>query len=787
MPVTTTVKLDLARDSSFSTSISQYLISASVHQGRQKSLDSMQPATATVKLNNADGRFSPLNASSPYYPDFNDDFCGIRIEAGTRRFTGYIIEITQDPFIQNQEITLQCIDRLGLLAEQVISAGLFRLQPVHLILNRLIDLMEKGEEIDNPGGEDLDGDGSGDTTGYSAAKSGTTISAISTMSFEGDYCIQAVCDGSVSGQGIRYDLGAEVTGWKAIALLARTVPGDGDVTLNVRGITAALGIAWSTTIDVVDGAWTHKQFLPYTGHRYIQVSTQSAVALTILLDCLHQIPLTSFIFRLIPTTLDAVVEQLGLYEAPGLESLNKLVATEAAGFLYMRDFGASYGVIFASAQTVRDGKTTPSATFGDDGVNVPYVGLSFGLDAKERISRAAVRSEGSYEDAGEEGTIWELLPKGQVVPAGETKVFHAQYSQPARGCTLSVNPDGSPVSYPIAASGNDGYIRRWEETNYPPDANEVVATNAQLIIGQDKSTIVPVLYRVWRSYLRFDTSGIGAGETCIALKLKMRMLLSQEGIAFTLQARVNNWGPSLEVGDWGEPPLGVQGSISTENMPPVGQWFEFDLNVVALNKIGWTQIELTSDREVAETAPTGAEYISLYDQDSGYPAQLHVTLQGVQPASKSFRHYGTGARIEIGAGDEDLVTEEMTVKGVPLTGPSEESVVIAEASSPPAIPRSLPVDMPYQGTRTADMEAEAVRLVERHSGVVRRLRMLLQEEDAASLAQMQVRELDDLVRVINTKWDFSTGIDDLFFIEAIEWEVKDQGRVLEVMLDLEEK
>lgn len=267
----------------------------------------------------------------------------------------------------------------------------------------------------------------------------------------------------------------------------------------------------------------------------------------------------------------------------------------------------------------------------------------------------------------------------------------------------------------------------------------------------------------------------------------MRLLSNQEGIAFTLQARVNNWGPSLEVGDWGEPPQPVRGSISTENMPPVGQWFEFDLNVVALNKIGWTQIELTSDREVAETAPTGAEYIVLDDQDSGYPAQLHVTLQGVQPASKSFRHYGTGARIEIGAGDEDLVTEEMTVKGVPLTGPSEESVVIAEASSPPAIPRSLPVDMPYQGTRTPDMEAEAVRLVERHSGVVRRLRMLLQEEDAASLAQMQVRELDDLVRVINTKWDFSTGIDDLFFIEAIEWEVKDQGRVLEVMLDLEEK
>ena len=131
MPITTTVKLDLDGSGAFATTISQYLLEATVRQGRAKSLDPMAPATATVKLNNADGRFSP-DGGGPYSPDFDDNGVGIRIEAGTRRFTGYIVEIQQDPFIENQEVVMTCTDRLGLLARQNVSCGLFRQQPLHL-------------------------------------------------------------------------------------------------------------------------------------------------------------------------------------------------------------------------------------------------------------------------------------------------------------------------------------------------------------------------------------------------------------------------------------------------------------------------------------------------------------------------------------------------------------------------------------------------------------------------------------------------------------------------------
>jgi hypothetical protein len=52
---------------------------------------------------------------------------------------------------------------------------------------------------------------------------------------------------------------------------------------------------------------------------------------------------------------------------------------------------------------------------------------------------------------------------------------------------------------------------------------------------------------------------------------------------------------------------------------------------------------------------------------------------------------------------------------------------------------------------------------------------------------MQTRELDDLVTVINEAFAFSTKINDQFFIEGMDWTVSGQGKVLEIVYNLEEK
>lgn len=782
MSITTTVKLDLDRSGSFATDISQYLISADVTQGRKKSLDPMEPAVATVVLNNADGRFSP-DGGGPYSPDWDENYRGIRIEAGTRRFAGYVVKIEQDPFIETRQITLRCTDRLGLLAMQPISCGLFRQQPVHLILNRVFDLLEAGEEITNPGAAE------GLTTGYTAAASGTTITANNTISFEGDYCIQAVCDGTVSGQGIRYDVGEVATEYKTIALFVRTAPGDGSATLTIRGLNAAFAQVWTTSVNAVDGAWVYARTtgIGKSGHQYIEIITQSAVALTILLGDLHQVPTLSVIGRSIPTTLDAEVELFGLYNQLALENLNRLLATEAGGFLYMRGFNSTYGVVYASAQVVRDAKTVPSATFGDDGTNVPYVGLKYDLDAQERVSQVEVRSEGEYQDENEEATVWQLSPAGFLIPATESIALHAKYSQPARNCALVVPTP--PSAFELAAEADDGYLHKLGV------ADPTVHTDYYLWLGTQGDFDGGTGLRL-RAYLRFNTAAIPDAAALQNAWLKVWLFARwiEIGNLFFNVRDAPSWH-ALSADDWtkgdGEDLLGT---YSWLDLPPVGQSFLIPVDVAGIDKTGYTELRLATnqdeDNPLNADLPDAKGYILLYSYAYGVSDKrptLIVEYEGGAFATAALDNYGVGGKITLTAGSLDAVVPDVSITGYPLQACSEQASVIEEATSPPPIPRTLPVEMPFQGTRTPDMVAEAGRLATRYSGKVRRLPLGLQDEDAASLAQMQQRELDDLVRVINTKFDFSTKIDDLFFLEGMSWHVSDQGKVLEILYDLEEK
>ena len=48
--------------------ITAYAREASTHRGAQRELERIEAGTASVTLDNRDGRFTPLNTDSPYYP-----------------------------------------------------------------------------------------------------------------------------------------------------------------------------------------------------------------------------------------------------------------------------------------------------------------------------------------------------------------------------------------------------------------------------------------------------------------------------------------------------------------------------------------------------------------------------------------------------------------------------------------------------------------------------------------------------------------------------------------------
>jgi hypothetical protein len=58
-PITTT----------FTEDISEFAREASTNRGAQRELERIEAGTATVVLDNRDGRFTPFDTDSPYYPD----------------------------------------------------------------------------------------------------------------------------------------------------------------------------------------------------------------------------------------------------------------------------------------------------------------------------------------------------------------------------------------------------------------------------------------------------------------------------------------------------------------------------------------------------------------------------------------------------------------------------------------------------------------------------------------------------------------------------------------------
>jgi hypothetical protein len=85
------------------------------------------------------------------------------------------------------------------------------------------------------------------------------------------------------------------------------------------------------------------------------------------------------------------------------------------------------------------------------------------------------------------------------------------------------------------------------------------------------------------------------------------------------------------------------------------------------------------------------------------------------------------------------------------------------------------------------MTTEASRLATRYSASINRCEIDLTEQDSAALAQMQARQLNDLVAAKNTKFDHSTKVNGNFFLEGLAWAIREQGKVLTVTLNLEQK
>lgn len=168
--------------------------------------------------------------------------------------------------------------------------------------------------------------------------------------------------------------------------------------------------------------------------------------------------------------------------------------------------------------------------------------------------------------------------------------------------------------------------------------------NAFVQVGQYLSGT----YNIFETFIAFDTSALGASAIVTSAILSMDGVTDGSTTDFNVDARLYDWGTAVTTGDW---PTGATLAGTTL----LGQWntsgFSTAYNAFSdiamaanVNLTGVTRMLLASANTVANSAPSGFEYVILKSADAPgttedpklvitYTSVVEVSLAGAQPAA----------------------------------------------------------------------------------------------------------------------------------------------------------
>jgi hypothetical protein len=193
------------------------------------------------------------------------------------------------------------------------------------------------------------------------------------------------------------------------------------------------------------------------------------------------------------------------------------------------------------------------------------------------------------------------------------------------GAWVPLSTPTEEIVYTIFGSLSDGYV------GADPEAlvGQTVDTTGDIYVGQQSTG--PTAYQ---GFLEFDTSSVLGTITDVQLMIRGTVDSSTQD--FTLEARVHDWGPTLEVADWVAP--GDMGSklivatLSTVGYNAAG-YNTFAVETAFVNQInqaGTTNLVLVSSRQRNGNAPSGTEFVGFSSGDSPgttQDPQLVITSQ----------------------------------------------------------------------------------------------------------------------------------------------------------------
>jgi len=207
----------------------------------------------------------------------------------------------------------------------------------------------------------------------------------------------------------------------------------------------------------------------------------------------------------------------------------------------------------------------------------------------------------------------------------------------------------STVTTTVVSSADAGLENRtgasYASVHDAASCSKLSPNQTQLIIGQLASGD-PVVYRVTRWGLNFDTSSIPSGDKIVSATLKIYKNAGpydMSGQNYTI----------VDGSDLGAPPVADDygdllddvtswGSIAASTLA-TGSYSNIDINAIGLSGItraGTTKLAVRSSTDIASTAPTTHEY-TLFEASgtASNPPTLVVIHQPLQAARYGFATY----------------------------------------------------------------------------------------------------------------------------------------------------
>lgn len=219
-----------------------------------------------------------------------------------------------------------------------------------------------------------------------------------------------------------------------------------------------------------------------------------------------------------------------------------------------------------------------------------------------------------------------------------TKIFDQEgkdwLSDPQRQYPVVIDPD-------FAGDAADGEVQ-----GANADINTARATSTGSNLTSVNTGVGQYMaYTIMRSYLKFDTSAIGAGSTITQVNLKLVCVSDGSATDFDVQIVKQDWSAQDPI-VFGTREAAYDGSLAgtadaniwrnTSGMSINTQYTSGNLATDWPSKIGNTYYSLRSSRDKAGTTPTGNEYIYLAATENAtaaYRPVLVVTLVPDFPGS----------------------------------------------------------------------------------------------------------------------------------------------------------